>query len=130
MAGDFFRLPVIDINAFVIGASGRTGVADQIARACRESGFFYIVGHGIDDSLQRRLEDVSRKFFDQNPDEKREIRMEKGGKAWRGYFPIGGELTSGEPDLKEGLYFGAEMDEDEPLVKSGTPMHGPNLFPK
>jgi isopenicillin N synthase-like dioxygenase len=113
----------------VIGAAGRTGVANQIARACRESGFFYIVGHGIDDSLQRRLEDLSRKFFDQSSDEKLEIRMEKGGKAWRGYFPIGGELTSGEPDLKEGLYFGAEMDEDDPLVKSRTPMHGPNLFP-
>ena len=52
-----------------------------------------------------------------------------GGRAWRGYFPVGGELTSGRPDLKEGLYFGAELDDDHPLVRAGTPMHGRNLFP-
>ena len=27
-------------------------------------------------------------------------QMEKGGAAWRGYFPVGGELTSGRPDVK------------------------------
>ncbi|MEK6321678.1 MAG: 2-oxoglutarate and iron-dependent oxygenase domain-containing protein [Acidobacteriota bacterium] len=130
MAGDFSRLPIIDISALVKGAPERLSAADQIARASRESGFFYIVGHGIDERLQKRLENLSRRFFDQDPNEKLDIRMEKGGRAWRGYFPVGGELTSGKPDLKEGLYFGAELDEDNPLVKSGTPMHGANLFPK
>jgi len=56
-------------------------------------------------------------------------RMELGGRAWRGYFPLGGELTSGRPDWKEGLYFGAELGEDHPLVRAGTPIHGPNVFP-
>jgi 2-oxoglutarate-Fe(II)-dependent oxygenase superfamily protein len=55
--------------------------------------------------------------------------MALGGRAWRGYFPVGGELTSGRPDLKEGLYFGAELDDHHPLVRAGTPMHGRNLFP-
>ena len=55
--------------------------------------------------------------------------MKKSARAWRGYFPVGGELTSGRPDLKEGLYFGAELGEDHPLVRSRTPMHGANLFP-
>ncbi len=55
--------------------------------------------------------------------------MARGGRAWRGYFPVGNELTSGNPDLKEGIYFGAELDTDDPLVRAGTPMHGPNLFP-
>src|SRR5205085_6451443 len=57
------------------------------------------------------------------------IGMAKGGRAWRGYFPVGNELTSGKPDLKEGLYFGAELPDDHPLVKAGVPMHGANLFP-
>ena len=35
--------------------------------------------------------------------------MAKGGRAWRGYFPVGGELTSGKPDRKQGLYFGEEL---------------------
>ena len=56
--------------------------------------------------------------------------MDLGGRAWRGYFPVGGELTSGIPDDKEGLYFGAELDERDPRVIAGTPLHGRNLFPQ
>jgi isopenicillin N synthase-like dioxygenase len=31
--------------------------------------------------------------------------------------------------MKEGIYFGSDLDADHPLVKAGTPLHGPNLFP-
>ena len=72
-------------------------------------GFFYVFGHGVDESLQRRLEEFSRAFFAMDLDGKMKIRMALGGRAWRGYFPVGGELTSGKPDVKEGLYFGAEL---------------------
>ena len=48
------------------------------------------------------------------PAAKMEIAMARGGPAWRGYFPVGAELTSGQPDLKEGLYFGAELGDDDP----------------
>ncbi len=58
-----------------------------------------------------------------------QIAMSRGGRAWRGYFPVGRELTSGKPDRKEGLYFGAELPVDHPAVRAGTPLHGPNLFP-
>jgi isopenicillin N synthase-like dioxygenase len=129
MAAAFSRLPVIDIEPLVIGNGDRLDVANQIARACRDSGFFYIIGHGVDEHLQSRLEELSRLFFAQDLDRKLEISMERGGRAWRGYFPVGGELTSGKPDIKEGLYFGAELGEEHPLVKSRTPMHGANLFP-
>ena len=40
-----------------------------------------------------------------------------------------GELTSGLPDRKEGLYVGLEHSPDHPRVLSGTPLHGANLFP-
>jgi isopenicillin N synthase-like dioxygenase len=104
-------------------------VAAQIGAACREYGFFYIIEHGIDEDLQRRLERASHQFFAQDLQAKLEIQMSRGGRAWRGYFPVGGELTSGKADLKEGIYFGAELSADHPLVKAGTPLHGPNLFP-
>ncbi len=58
-----------------------------------------------------------------------EIAMKHGGRAWRGYFPVGGELTSGQPDLKEGLYFGSDLGADDPRVLRGLPLHGSNLFP-
>jgi isopenicillin N synthase-like dioxygenase len=122
-------IPVIDIHALLSETKDRSDVAAEIGQACRDWGFFYIVNHGVDEPLLWTLTDVSRQFFAQRPETKLEIKMSRGGRAWRGYFPVGGELTSGKPDLKEGIYFGAELEDDHPLVKSGTPLHGRNLFP-
>ena len=88
-----------------------------------------VLGHGVPVALGTRLEQLSREFFALPPEEKQRIRMDLGGRAWRGYFPLGGELTSGIPDDKEGIYFGAELDDRDPRVVAATPMHGPNLFP-
>ena len=128
-AGEFSEVRVVDLAGFATSASAKRRVADEMGRACRECGFFYVVGHDVDEPLQRRLEALSRQFFAQDRETKMAIRMDLGGRAWRGYFPVGGELTSGKPDLKEGIYFGAELDDDHPLVKDGTPLHGHNLFP-
>ena len=124
-----FHIPVINIGPLVVETDERDAVAAQIGAACRECGFFYIVGHGVDAQLQDRLVALSRRFFAQDLDTKMKIGMARGGRAWRGYFPVGDELTSGRPDLKEGIYFGAELGEEHPFVKAGLPMHGPNLFP-
>jgi len=123
------HLPVIDITALVARTSGQQEVADAIGRACREVGFFYVVGHGVNEELCTRIEELSREFFAQDQQTKMSIRMELGGRSWRGYFPVGAELTSGKPDRKEGIYFGSELGEHHPMVQAGTPIHGPNLFP-
>jgi polar amino acid transport system ATP-binding protein len=115
-------LPIIDLRQ-------RAGVARELDRACSEFGFFYLVGHDCDPALGERLLQLSRDFFARDAAEKLRIHMSQGGRAWRGYFPLGGELTSGQPDLKEGLYFGTELDDEDPRVRAGTPMHGRNLFP-
>ncbi|MEJ1938500.1 2-oxoglutarate and iron-dependent oxygenase domain-containing protein, partial [Nostoc sp. NIES-2111] len=133
----FSQLPIIDINALVSRTKNPddktlkycASVAEQIRQACQDYGFFYIVGHGVDEQLQQQLEHLSQQFFQQDLDTKLKICMAHGGRAWRGYFPVGNELTSGKPDLKEGIYFGAELAEEHPLVKAGIPMHGRNLFP-
>jgi isopenicillin N synthase-like dioxygenase len=122
-------LPILDIGPLRGTRGDAHDVAAGIERACREHGFFYVTGHGVDHTLQERLEASSRRFFDRDLETKMQIRMELGGKAWRGYFPVGGELTSGKPDLKEGLYFGEELPREHPMVVNGVPLHGPNLFP-
>ncbi len=81
----------------------------EIGAACRNHGFFYALGHGIGARLIGNLETASHAFFALEESEKREIAMKHGGRAWRGYFPLGGELTSGSPDWKEGIYFGSEL---------------------
>lgn len=97
--------------------------------ACRDVGFFYIAGHGIPAGLVNDLEAASREFFALDLASKAAYSMALGGRAWRGFFPVGSELTSGKPDMKEGLYLGSELPGDHPLVAAGTPLHGANLFP-
>lgn len=126
------EIPVIDIGPLVAeqnDVAALTAVAEQLGQACREHGFFYIVGHGVGEDLQERLEGACRRFFAQDLADKLRIHMSRGGRAWRGYFPVGEELTSGLPDQKEGLYFGSELPDSHPRVLDGTPLHGRNLFP-
>ncbi|HJY37307.1 MAG TPA: 2-oxoglutarate and iron-dependent oxygenase domain-containing protein, partial [Steroidobacteraceae bacterium] len=121
---------MIDLRLAGQGGAARAAVARELDLACSEFGFFYLVGHDVDPQLSDRLVQLSREFFARDEAEKLQIHMSNGGRAWRGYFPVGGELTSGEPDLKEGLYFGTELDESDPRVRAGMPMHGRNLFPE
>jgi isopenicillin N synthase-like dioxygenase len=122
-------LPVIDLRLARNGTEDRSALARQLDLACSEYGFFYLTGHEIDARLTDGLLTLARQFFARDRAEKMQIHMSHGGRAWRGYFPVGGELTSGQPDLKEGLYFGTELGADDPRVRAGTPMHGRNLFP-
>ena len=56
--------------------------------------------------------------------------MANAGAAWRGWFPVGGELTSGRTRPQGGLYFGARTSADtSPGAVAHVPLHGPNLFP-
>lgn len=55
--------------------------------------------------------------------------MENYGLHWRGYFPVGAELTSGKPDIKEGFYLGTDLDLEDQRVQNAWPMHGPNPWP-
>jgi len=130
------RVPVVDIADLLEPRSGseptegRRRVAREIYDACTSDGFFYISGHGVSVELQERLERLSRAFFDLPLETKMRISMEHGGLAWRGYFPCFGELTSGRPDIKEGLYLGTELPAEHPLVAKGTPLHGANQWPE
>jgi len=123
------EVPVIDVSGLRDG-SAPDAVAARVDAACRDTGFFAIVGHGVDAGLRRRLDRLARDFFARPEAEKARVAMAGGGRAWRGWFPVEGELTSGRPDLKEGLYFGQELAADDPRVVAGLPLHGPNLFPE
>ena len=123
-------LPIIDMAAlFGADADARLVVAEQIAAACEGHGFFYLIGHQISAETLSDLETASARFFALPQAQKLQIAMARGGRAWRGFFPVGGELTSGKPDLKEGLYLGTELGPDHPRVRAGMPLHGVNLWP-
>jgi len=71
-------------------AAARASVAGQIQAACRERGFFYVTGHGLSAELLDQLAEAGAEFFALPSADKLEIAMERGGRAWRGYFPVAG----------------------------------------
>lgn len=109
--------PIIDV------AGPPESFASAVDSACRDHGFFSIVGHGIDPVWIEELRDIAAAFFALPTVEKERVAMAHGGTAWRGWFPFRGELTSGTPDDKEGFYLGQELPPDR------RPLHGPNLWP-
>jgi isopenicillin N synthase-like dioxygenase len=130
MANSIESVPLIDIALLRNGGSAdltRTGEA--LDWACCEFGFFYVTGHGVASALSAELMTLARRFFALPLEQKLAIAMERGGRAWRGYFPVAGELTSGRPDRKEGIYFGTELGPDDARVAAGVPLHGMNLYP-
>ncbi len=121
-------VPRIDVAPLLRG-DNISAVAAQIDTACREVGFFSVVNHGIDPARGARVAQLAREFFARPDTEKSSVAMTRGGRAWRGWFPLHGELTSGAPDHKEGYYFGRELDATDARVRAGVPLHGPNLWP-
>eukprot|EP01040_Poterioochromonas_malhamensis_P000877 gene877-930_t len=123
-------IPVIDIGALKSARENEfcedaKHVADQINYASQNVGFFYISNHGVSEDFIDSLIDTSKAFFHLPTETKYRIAMTSGGKAWRGYFGVGDEVTSGIPDQKEGIYFGTELSNNDP-----RPMHGANLWPE
>lgn len=103
-------LPVIDVADLASAdAADRAEVGRRIGAACRDRGFFYMVGHGVPDRLIAETLTAARAFFDLPEGAKARVDKSR-SPANRGYEPLGGQtLEPGTaPDLKEGFYIGAE----------------------
>lgn len=114
-------IPTLDLDR------DETRLARELRAACTEVGFFRV--SGVPAAERSALTEAAREFFALDEAAKAAISMEHGGRAWRGWFPLGGEETLGVPDHKEGLYFGIEHAADDPRVLAGTPLCGANQFP-
>ena len=130
------QIPVIDVSPLLhkeglikLEDPGVDECVRRIHDACKNIGFFYIRCHGVDPSLISALEREAQTFFNRSLQEKMKIAMKNSGLHWKGFFPVGDELTSGKPDNKEGIYFGEEYAIESEPVQRGWAMHGPNQFP-
>ena len=126
-------LPVIDFSAFLEGdAQHRQTLADTLRRTCQDVGFFYLKGHGLSAEILPDCFAAARHFFDLPETDKQQIAIDQ-SPCHRGWYKIGGEAldpaTQPQGDIKEGLKIGNDLPADHPLVKRGTPLHGPNQWP-
>ncbi len=124
-------LPIIDIAPlYADDASAWPAVAEQIDRACRDWGFFYIVGHPIGAERIDALLGAAKRFFALPADDKLKIDITQTAHH-RGYGAIATEqLDPSKPsDLKETFDMGFHMPADHPEVLAGKPLRGPNRHP-
>jgi isopenicillin N synthase-like dioxygenase len=98
------EIPIIDIGPLVGRSAGAADVAEAIGSACRETGFFYVVGHGIAPELVDTVFKMSREFFGQPLAAKQRAAF-SGPSGNRGWIQLGNEaLDPGKPhDLKAPL---------------------------
>ncbi|MGV8885317.1 MAG: isopenicillin N synthase family dioxygenase [Microbacteriaceae bacterium] len=102
----------------------------ELLKATHEVGFFYLVGHGVEQQLVDDLLAASRAFFDLPEADK--LALENvNSPQFRGYTRVGGELTANQVDWREQIDIGPERE----TIESGADvanywrLEGPNLWP-
>jgi isopenicillin N synthase-like dioxygenase len=124
-------LPMIDVAPLRDGdAAARRRGGEQLRDACRQRGFFYVTGHGVDAALIDAVFAQSARLF--ALDDAAKAALDKAHSSCnRGYEPLRNQVleAGAPPDLKEGFYLGVELPEGDPRVLAGKFNHGPNQWP-
>ncbi len=125
-------IPIIDVAPLLNGSPEQArGVAAELGRACREVGFFYVIGHGIAPALRQQVFDSSAAFFT-GPASVRDAAAFTGAGGNRGYIKLGDEtLDPGKPaDVKEAFNIGLELAPDDAELLARAPFRAANLWPE
>jgi isopenicillin N synthase-like dioxygenase len=107
----------------VVDASDLSG----LGRACRETGFFYLSGHGID---TQPVFAAARAFFALPIADKAALSIKRSPNN-RGYVGLGQERLqeASPPDQKEAFNIGLELPADDADVLTRKPFRGVNFWP-
>eukprot|EP01061_Rhynchopus_euleeides_P015997 TRINITY_DN27148_c0_g3_i2.p1 TRINITY_DN27148_c0_g3~~TRINITY_DN27148_c0_g3_i2.p1 ORF type:complete len:342 (+),score=110.64 TRINITY_DN27148_c0_g3_i2:54-1079(+) len=120
--GGLNGVPMVDISELIHAPHPTAGMqcVRDISAACREWGFFQVVGHGVEQSLLDEAVRVSHDFFSLPKAEKGTVKRKKDNS--KGWFDD--ELTKQKVDWKEGFDYGTQ---DGVMDKSG--LDGQNQWP-
>ncbi|KAH0418320.1 oxoglutarate 3-dioxygenase, partial [Aureobasidium melanogenum] len=124
------QIPVIDFSAFLNSSSSNDAkleTAKKLDQACREVGFFYLSGHGIDPALLTEMLSNAKQFFTTaSREEKDEIKVKPSGEGYgddsRGY-----RLVERADAGYEAVDFLRELETEGPPYTKGL---GRNQWPK
>lgn len=79
-------VPEIDISALLSAPRIDSTVADAVGAACRDVGFFTVVGHGVDSASIATILDAARWYF-ARPDAEKVAETASPDRPW-GYIPV------------------------------------------
>ena len=125
-------LPLIDLTPLRLrphSSAAQATIADLTA-ACRDPGFCYLAGHGIDPAIERAAQRVANDFF-ALPKAQREALAIGNSAHFRGYTLLGDERTQGISDWRDQLDVGPEEVawELQPDSPPWLKLRGPNQWP-
>ncbi|MDA9109626.1 hypothetical protein N9X63_01830 [Woeseiaceae bacterium] len=129
-----FEIPVIDVkNLFSEKSSDIEKIANEFIDAYSTIGFSYITNHGIDDAIISDVFNASREFHALPINEKNKIALNE---LHRGYIAINTSTDVNsdlaevkKPNQSESFMMMREAGPDDPDVKNGSYLTGPNRWP-
>src|SRR5262245_28008288 len=123
-------LDIIDVSGLSAGEPAAIKrVAAALGHACRDTGFFYVTGHGIPDALLSGIFHSAQSFFAEPAAAKDAISIKR-SRHNRGYVGLSTEsLDPTHTDHKEAFNIGLDLAPDDPEVLAGKPFRGVNLWP-
>ena len=130
------HIPVIDLLGSFDDEAAATAAAQDIHKACRETGFFYVKNHGLPPRLIDDQFTWAQRFFALPLPQKLALHMKNSPTA-SGYEPLGGQVLDSQddkaeaapPDLKEAFYCGMEASAAHPWPTIGAPHYASNQWP-
>lgn len=121
-------LPILDMSTIDESEEAAAEFRAQLLKATHEVGFFYLVGHGVEQQLIDDLLATSRRFFELPEADKLAVENVH-SPQFRGYTRVGGELTEGKIDWREQIDIGPERATVEGDANYWR-LEGPNLWPE
>lgn len=122
-------IPVLDVSKFL--ASDDPAFVADFSKACRETGFVLLTGHGIAQHDIAAIFAAAHAFFALPPDEKArlDIRQNPHNRGWAALGTENLDDTSDQTDRKEAFNIGFDLATDDPRVLANEPFRGVNIWP-
>ena len=133
-AGAASQIPVIDFGPYFAAETGALErLAAELGDACENIGFFYALGHGVDEAIIDRAFAASRRFHALPLDQKLQLELNDNNV---GYLPVNASVQGAStvhkatrPNQNESFFISHDRGVDHPDVKAGLPLRGCNQWP-
>jgi isopenicillin N synthase-like dioxygenase len=124
------EIPIVDLSDYRAGAPGALSrISAELRHALQDVGFYFVINHGVPESLIAGAFDAARRFHDQPEETKLALRINQHN---IGYLPFKSSVTrhsklndNNRPNLVEAFFTKRET----PVDAQVQPFRAPNRWP-